>query len=411
MLSYRKGTLFIDDTSIESLARKFGTPLFAYSRRQLTDNFKAFDGAFAAVPRIVCFATKANSNGAILKTLAQHGAGADITSGGELYRSLRAGFKPNKIVYAGIGKTAEEIDYALDNDILIFNVESREEIEQINRCAGRKKKKAAIAFRVNPNVDPHTHRYITTGKNGSKFGIPYAEAMEAYRAAAKLPNIDVAGVHCHIGSQITTVEPFRLAAERIENLSRRLAAAGIPLRYVNLGGGLGIRYDRETPPSPQDLSKAVLPAFKDFKGTFIFEPGRYIVGNAGILVARVIYRKKSGGKSFLITDGAMNDLIRPTLYEAYHAIAPVSGPARKTETVDVVGPICETGDFLGLKRRLPWMEQGEFLAVQCAGAYGMAMSSQYNSRVRAAEVMIVGKSAKLIRRRETYADLVAYETK
>lgn len=361
MIAYRNGSLFVENVSFESLARRFGTPLYVYSKAKLAENFSAFNNAFENVLHIVCYAVKANSNNAILKELAQAGAGADITSGGELYRALRAGFDPGKIVYAGIGKTRQEIDYALKENILIFNVESLEELKQINTAAGRFKKKARIAFRVNPNVDPHTHHYITTGKSGGKFGIPYSEVVGAYRTAKRMANISVEGIHCHIGSQITELRPFRLAAERINGLVRKLSSIGIKLNYVNLGGGLGIKYDTENPPTPDAMSRAVLPALKDFCGTFIFEPGRYIVGNAGFFLVSVIYRKSSGGKKFLIVDGGMNDLVRPTLYDAYHEIVPVKRPSGAKVEVDVVGPICETGDFLGKERLLPWVQQGGFL--------------------------------------------------
>ena len=409
MLSYRNGRLFLENVSFESLAKRFGTPLYVYSRAKLEANYAAFDKAFKNVRHIVCYAVKANSNCSLLKGLSDAGAGADITSGGELYRALRAGFDHRKIVYAGIGKTRAEIEYALRENILIFNVESIEELEQINSAAGRLKKKAKIAFRINPNVDPHTHHYITTGKSGGKFGIPYSETLGAYRAAKRMPHISVEGIHCHIGSQITELGPFRLAAERISGLVRKLSSIGIRLNYVNLGGGLGIRYDRENPPSPDGLARAVLPALRDFRGTFIFEPGRYIAGNAGFFLVSVIYRKSSGGKKFLIVDGGMNDLVRPTLYDAYHEIIPVNKSSGANVKVDVVGPICETGDFLGKERLLPWVPQGGLLAVKCAGAYGYAMSSQYNSRLRAAEVMVDSNKAKIIRKREVYGDLIANE--
>jgi len=405
MLSYRQGTLYAEDVSVESLASKFGTPLYVYSQKQLLDNYRSFEGVFASVPHMVCYAVKANSNAAILKTLAAAGAGADITSGGELFRVLKAGFPARKIVYAGIGKTGAEIEYALRENIFMFNVESLEELDAINRSASRLGRRARIAFRINPHVDPHTHHYITTGKSGVKFGIPYGDALKVYRHAAGLSNIEVAGIHSHIGSQITSVGPFKLAARRIAEIVRRLSKAGITLSHVDLGGGLGIRYSKENPPAPAQLRDAVLPEFSFFKGTFVFEPGRYIVGNAGILVAGVIYRKTAGGKNFLIVDAGMNDLIRPTLYEAYHEIMPVSGSSRRKIKADIVGPICETGDFLGKNRMLPRLGQGEHLAVACAGAYGFAMSSQYNSRLRAAEVMVSGASHRLLRRREKYGDL------
>ena len=409
MLTYRNGRLFLENVSFESLAERFGTPLYVYSRAKLAENFFAFNSGFEKIRRIICYAVKANSNFTILRELARAGAGADITSGGELYRALRAGFDPRKTVYAGIGKTREEIKFALRENILIFNVESLEELAQINSAAGGLKKKARIAFRVNPNVDPHTHHYITTGKSGGKFGIPYSEALATYRTARKMAHISVEGIHCHIGSQITELRPFRLAAERINGLVRKLSSIGIGLSYVNLGGGLGIRYDRENPPSPAALAKAVLPALKDFSGTYIFEPGRYIVGNAGLFLVSVIYRKSSGGKKFLIVDGGMNDLVRPTLYDAYHEIVPVNRSSGTKVEVDVVGPICETGDFLGKERLLPWVPQGGLLAVKCAGAYGYAMSSQYNSRLRAAEVLVDSNKAKVIRKREVYRDLIENE--
>ncbi len=411
MLTYRNNRLFIENSSVEGLAGKFGTPLFVYSKDQLISNYNSFNNAFNKVTHIICYALKANSNYNILKILSREGAGVDITSGGELYRSLKSGFKPRKMVYAGIGKTEDEIEYALKNNILMFNVESMEELNSINKTALRLKKKATVAFRINPNIDPHTHHYISTGQKRAKFGIPYSEVIESYVYASKLKGIDVAGIHSHIGSQITEVGPFKAAAERVAGIVRRLNRSGIVLRYVDLGGGLGIRYNKEDVPTPADLAGAVLPVFKDFKGTFIFEPGRYIVGNTGVLVVKVIYRKSAGGKNFLVIDGGMNDLVRPTLYEAYHDIVPVKNPGRSKVKADVVGPICESGDFLGKDRMLPRLEQGEYLAVKCAGAYGFAMSSQYNSRVRAAEVMVDSRNAVLIRGRETYGDLVIKEVK
>lgn len=410
MLNYRKNELFFEGVSLSALARRFGTPLYVYSRGTLLANYDAYEAALAHLPHLVCYATKANTNHTVLATLAGRGAGADITSGGELYRSLKAGFTPKKIVYAGIGKTAAEIEYALTSGILMFNVESREELAAINTIAGRLKKKAAIAFRINPDVDAQTHHYITTGTGKAKFGIPYDEAPAVYAAARRLPHIDVAGIHCHIGSQITTIRPFHHAALKIEKLRARLHAAGMSLRYVNMGGGLGIRYAKETPPSTTELRDAVIPVFKDFGGTFIFEPGRSIVGTAGVLLVSVVYRKQTLGKNYFIVDGAMNDLIRPTLYEAYHEIMPVKKSSARAVTADIVGPICESGDFLGKERRLPVPANGAVLAVGCTGAYGMAMSSQYNSRPRAAEVMVDGSRVTVIRRRETSADLLAAET-
>ncbi|MBN1621540.1 MAG: diaminopimelate decarboxylase [Endomicrobiales bacterium] len=409
MLYFIKNQLYVEKVSLGSLGRRFGTPLFIYSKQQLINNYINFDSAFSSVPHLICYAIKANSNFSILKTLAKQGAGIDITSGGELYRALRSGFSPKKIVYAGIGKTSEEIEYALKSNILMFNVESIEELHLINRLGNRYRRKMPIAFRINPHVDAHTHKYITTGKSGSKFGIPYPEALDVYRFASRLKNIDVAGIHCHIGSQLTSVKPFHLSALRLAKIMGSLSKNGIRLRYVDMGGGLGIKYHNEKTQTPKDLSNAVLSVFKDFSGTFIFEPGRYIVGNTGVLLVKVIYRKKADGKNFLIVDGGMNDLIRPTLYEAYHEIIPVGNHNRKKVKLDVVGPICETGDFLGKGRLLPLAEQGEYLAVMGAGAYSMAMSSQYNSRVRAAEVMVDGSNVRVIREREKYQDLTAKE--
>lgn len=410
MLSYRNNSLYIEGVSVESLCGRHGTPLYVYSKAQLIQNFVAFDSAFKGIPHLICYALKANSNHTLLKTLASKGAGVDITSGGELFRSLKAGFRPGRIVYAGIGKTSEEIEYALKTGIMMFNMESLEELENINRIAGRLKKRAPVAFRVNPNVDPDTHHYITTGKSGNKFGIPYEQAVAAYKRAASLPNIDITGIHCHIGSQITKVKPFGLAAQRMKGIVDKLRSAGISVKYVDLGGGLGITYNKETPPTPRQLRDEVVPVFKDFKGAFVFEPGRYIVGNSAVLAAKVVYRKSSGGKDFLIVDTGFNDLIRPAFYEAYHEIVPVKkgGPKLK---VDVVGPICESSDFLGKDRVLPKIERGGHLVAKCAGAYGFAMSSQYNSRVRAAEVMVDGTKAKLIRRREEYKDLIIKESR
>ncbi len=409
MLSYRNGKLFIENVSFESLSKRFGTPLYVYSRTMLLNNYSIFDDAFKEIPHIICYAIKANSNGSILRDLARSGSGADITSGGELYRSLKAGFCPGKIVYAGIGKTDEEIEYALKSEILMFNVESLEELSAINKIATRLKKRARIAFRINPNVDPHTHHYITTGKKGGKFGIAYSEALTAYKAAKKMPAINVEGIHCHIGSQITELAPFKLASEKIHSLVKRLADTGIWLNYINFGGGLGIRYDRENPPTPYDLAKTLKPIFEDFSGTLIFEPGRYIIGNAGFFLVKVIYRKESGGINYFVVDGGMNDLVRPTLYDAYHEIIPVRRESGSKIKADVVGPICETGDFLGKERFLPNLSRGGLLVVNCAGAYGYAMSSQYNSRLRAAEIMVDSNSAKVIRKREKNSDLTLNE--
>ncbi|MBN1824081.1 MAG: diaminopimelate decarboxylase [Endomicrobiales bacterium] len=409
MLNYRNNRLFVEGVPVSRLGKRFGTPLFIYSKKRIEDNYNAYRNAFSSVKNLICFANKSNSNRALLKILKNLGSGVDITSGGELYRALDAGFNPKKIVYAGIGKTEAEIIYALKSDILMFNVESIEELELLNRAAGRLKKKALIAFRINPNVDPHTHHYITTGKSGSKFGIPYEQAVAFYCYATTLENIEPAGIHCHIGSQITEVKPFLLAAKRVKKIIDELSLCGIRIRYADLGGGLGIRYRNENAPTPKGLARALSGVLKGFRGTIILEPGRSIVGDTCVLLSQVTYRKRVADKNYLIVDAGMNDLIRPTLYEAYHDIVPAERPARAKVRLDVVGPICETGDFIGKDRMLPWLGQGEFLAAKCAGAYGFSMSSQYNSRTRAAEVLVDGSKAVLIRKRETYADLVSKE--
>jgi diaminopimelate decarboxylase len=408
---YVKNKLYIENAPLSKIVEKYSTPLFIYSQTQIENNFNAYKNALTKYNHLICFAAKTNSNYSVLKVLAKLGAGVDAVSGGEIFRALKAGIKAQKIVYAGVGKTAAEIEYALKSNILMFNVESLEELEAINKIAGKLKKKAKIAFRVNPNVDVDTHKYITTGKKGTKFGIEIETARKAYAAAAKMKNILPVGVHCHIGSQILDVKPFTLAAKKLRLLVDSLEKDGIKLNYVNFGGGWGISYKNGVTKAPTgNLINAVLAEFKGhYLKTFIFEPGRSIIGDAGYLAAKITYRKTSAGKSFLITDAGMNDLIRPTLYEAYHEIIPLNKTSAKTVKTDVVGPICESGDFLAQNRQLPVYKQGEILLVKGAGAYGFAMSSQYNSRPLAAEVMVKGKDVKLIRRRSTYKDLLLNE--
>ncbi|MCL2145399.1 MAG: diaminopimelate decarboxylase [Endomicrobia bacterium] len=409
MIKYINNELHIEKVSFSSIAEKYGTAAYVYSKNQIINNLHAYQKALKPADGLICFACKTNSNGQILKLLAKHGAGADTVSGGEIFRALRAGFDPSKIVFAGVGKTAEEIEYALKAKILMFNVESFEELEVINKIAGRLKVKAKIAFRINPNVDPDTHSYIVTGKKGTKFGIPYEEAFEAYLIASKMKNIIPVSIHTHIGSQITDVAPFKLAAKKIKKLADDIENAGIKLEYINCGGGLGIDYSGEDPaPKPKRLMDEIFSIFGKGK-KFIFEPGRSIIGNAGHLLAKVIYRKISGDKNFLITDAAMNDLIRPTLYEAYHDIVPVKKTNAKKVKTDVVGPICESGDFMGKDRMLPVLDQGELLLVKCAGAYGAAMSSEYNSRPLLPEILVDGNKAALIRKRATYESLLLNE--
>ena len=408
MFAYRKKKLYAENVPVERILRKTGTPVYIYSRKMLEGNYDRIDGAFSEVPHIVCYAVKANTNSAVCRTLFSRGAGADIVSGGELYRSLRAGVPPSKTVYAGVAKTSGEIEYALRSNVLMFNAESAEELANIDRISRRLRKKARVALRVNPNVDAHTHKYVTTGKSENKFGIPLREAARIY-TAGRYGNLDLCGIHCHIGSQITEAGPYALMAKRISKLASGLISSGVGIRYINLGGGLGIRYYRESPADPGKFSARILPAFRGLKVTFIIEPGRYIAGNAGIMVTGVVYRKKGRKKNFLIVDAGMNDLVRPTLYGSYQDIIPVKAGGSRRVRADVVGPVCETGDFLGKDRMLPWLEQGECLAVTCAGAYGFAMASQYNSRGRPAEVMVNGGAWRTVRSRENYRDLVRKE--
>ncbi len=413
MLKYVGNELFIEKISASKLAKKYSTPLYVYSQTQIESNFKAYKDGFKDIKNIICYAMKANSNHSILKLLARLGAGADIVSGGELFRALKAGIPAQKIIYSGVGKTAQEIEFALKSNILMFNAESFEEVEQINKVAGKLKKKARISFRVNPNVDAHTHKYITTGKEGNKFGIRYEDAFELYMKVSKMKNIEVVGVDSHIGSQILDVTPFKMAAIKISKLIDKLEANGIKIKYIDIGGGLGIKYkSSDKPQKPIDLKKQVMSVYSKYKDkTIIVEPGRSIIGDTGILLGEVVYRKKTGNKNFIITNLAMTDLIRPALYEAYHEVLPVKKSSKKQEIADIVGPVCESSDFIAKDRKFPILEQGEFIAVECAGAYGRAMASQYNSRTRGAEVLVKGSKVKVIRKSETIKDLMAKEIK
>jgi diaminopimelate decarboxylase len=407
---YRGEDLYCEEVPIAALAEEVGTPFYLYSHATLTRHFRVFDVAFQAIPHLICFAAKANANLAILSLFASMGGGADVVSGGELFRALRAGIPPDRIVFAGVGKSREEMVEALKADILMFNVESSQELRLLNEVAGRMGTVARVALRVNPDVDPGTHPYISTGLKKSKFGIDMSLAVEEYQLAQTLPHIAIVGIHTHIGSQITDVAPFVDSLRRIAELVGELRELGIDIRYVDMGGGLGIPYDNETPPHPTEMAKAVIPILKTLACTIIFEPGRVITGNAGILVTRVLYTKRTPAKEFVIVDAGMNDLIRPSLYESYHAIQPV----RRTEgrehlTVDVVGPICESGDFLAKDRKMTMAEPGELLAVMSAGAYGFTMASNYNARPKAAEVLVKGDRHFIIRTRESYEDLIRGE--
>ncbi len=407
---YHNDSLFCEDIPLERLAKEQGTPCYLYSHATLTRHFQAFDQAFAPVPHLIAFAMKANSNLAILRLMASLGSGADIVSGGELFRALQAGIPPNKIVFAGVGKSLEEIAYALDSDILLFNVESAAELQAINDVARGKSACARVALRVNPDIDPMTHPYITTGLKKSKFGIGADQALEEFSKAAALPNVEVIGVHAHIGSQLTQVSPFVDSLKKVVGLIGTLKEQGIPIRYLNIGGGLGITYSDETPPHPKEYADAITPLLQEAQCEIIMEPGRVITGNAGVLLTRVLYIKETGAKTFAIVDAAMNDLLRPSLYQAHHDILPVCQVPNASEAVfDVVGPVCESGDFLAQNRTLPAMKAGDLLAVMSAGAYGFTMASNYNSRPRTSEILVKGGESFVIRERETFDDLVRGE--
>ncbi len=409
---YRDGELYCEQVPVSRIAKELGTPCYIYSHHTLVRHIRAYDGAFKNIPHITAFAMKANSNLAILRLMAREGSGVDIVSGGELFRALKAGVPPSKIVFAGVGKNPEEIRDALKADILMFNVESPAELQAINDVAASVGKKARVALRINPDIDPKTHPYISTGLKKSKFGIAADRALEEFKAASTMNHIDIVGVHKHIGSQLTEVTPFVEALNKILKLVEALRRERINIQYVNIGGGLGITYADETPPHPQDLADAIFPLVRDLGVTLVMEPGRVIVGNAGILVTKALYLKEGESKRFVIVDAAMNDLIRPSLYGAYHDIRPVVEAAghRAKQQVDVVGPVCESGDFLAKDRALPEVKPGELLAVMSAGAYGFVMSSNYNSRPRVPEALVRDGEVHVIRARESYDDLIRGET-
>lgn len=407
-LSRKDGRLFLEEVSLEDLARQYGTPLYVYSRAALSEAYRRYEEALAGLPHLVCYAVKANGSLAILRHFARLGAGFDIVSGGELARVLAAGGDPAKVVFSGVGKTAEEMKMALAAGIRCFNVESEAELVRLDRVAGELGKVAPVSFRVNPDVDPKTHPYISTGLKENKFGVPIGEAPRLYRRAAGMPNIAIRGVDCHIGSQLTDLSPIADALDRVLSLVERLAADGIRLAHVDIGGGVGIRYRDETPPDMAAYREILQSRFAGRSEELIVEPGRSLVGEAGLLLTRVEYIKPGEGKTFVIVDAAMNDLMRPALYDAYHEIVPVNESGAAPMLCDVVGPVCETGDFLGLGRRLA-VEEGGLLAVLTAGAYGMSMSSNYNSRPRAAEVIVDKNEIFLARERESYQSLMAGE--
>jgi diaminopimelate decarboxylase len=411
--NYKRNNLYCESVSIEELARKYGTPLYVYSRNTLISHYRKIKKAFSQINPLVCFSMKANSNLAICKTLVREGSGLDIVSGGELYRAIKIGVSPRKIVYAGVGKTEKEIEIAIRHHIFFFNVESIPELELINKVAGRLGVQQKVAIRINPNIKAKTHKYITTGHGENKFGIDFETAKKIFLGKNRYKNLNMSGIHMHIGSQIVDAEPFVRAMERIVDFVKDLTSHSVAIRWLNIGGGLGIIYSKERPQTAEEYAKAILPVLKKVKANVILEPGRFIVGNAGVLVTRVQYIKETPSKNFAIVDAGMNDLIRPSLYAAYHEILPVDScsysDSKEIKIFDVVGPICESGDFLGKARKFIGLKEGDLLSVMSAGAYGFSMSSNYNSRPRPSEVMVEGSKARLIRRRETYEDLIRSE--
>ena len=406
--TYHNNELFAEQVSLTQIAARFGTPAYVYSRAAITDRFKAYQDALTGRPHLICYAVKANSNLAVLNVLARLGAGFDIVSGGELQRVLRAGGDASKVIFSGVGKTEAEMEMALKANIACFNVESEAELQRLDRVAGQLGLRAPVSLRVNPDVDAGTHPYISTGLKENKFGIDSEIAFEVYRSAAALPHLAVTGIDCHIGSQLTELTPYLDAMDRLLALVDRLADAGIRLRHFDMGGGLGVRYANESPPHPAALIDAVLKRLGKRDLTLLLEPGRSIVANAGVLLTRVEYLKHTPEKHFVVVDAAMNDLLRPALYEAWQEIRPVQRSGAQTLRCDVVGPVCESADFLGKDRDLA-AAQGDLLAVMSAGAYGFVMSSNYNSRNRAAEILVDGDRIHLARRRETLDDQLHLE--
>ncbi|WP_309893660.1 diaminopimelate decarboxylase [Archangium sp.] len=403
--SYRKRVLHAEDVPLSAIADAVGTPVYVYSTATLRRHFRVVTEAFGQHPHVVCYAVKANSTLAVLKLLAEEGSGFDIVSGGELARVKAAGGAPGKTVFAGVGKTTEEMAQALDAGILFFNVESAEELEVLDAVARAKGKRAPFALRVNPHVDAGTHRHISTGLKTSKFGVPFEEALALYARSKRMKGLEAVGVDCHIGSQITKTAPFKAALSKVGGLYQELKAKGHALRYLDIGGGLGITYTSETPPTPAEYAKAALAAVGDTGATLVFEPGRVVVGNAGVLVTRVLFRKKTSARHFVVVDAGMNDLMRPALYDAHHGLQPLVQRRGQTVEVDVVGPVCESTDVLARQRELVLPKQGELYALMSAGAYGMSMASNYNSRPRPAEVMVEGDAWRVIRERERVEDL------
>ena len=406
---YRDNRLFCDDLSVEEIAEEIGTPFYLYSGRTLLRHIESFHQAFGDVDHLTCYSVKANANLALLHVLAERGMGADIVSGGELYQARKAGFSGDRIVYSGVGKTEEEIRYALEEGILAFNVESIPELETIDQMARQMKRRAPIALRINPDINPKTHPYISTGLRQNKFGISHVVAVDVYKLAAEKENLEIVGIDAHIGSQITEVGPFVKSAEKLAALVKALNDEGITLKHVDIGGGLGIRYNDEEPPEPAEWADAIMPILREMGCRIVLEPGRAMIGNVGILVTQVLYVKQNEEKTFVIVDAGMNDLVRPAMYGSYHRIQPVVKSEERTMVADVVGPICESGDFLAKEREISVVGSGELLAVMSAGAYGASMSSNYNARPRPPEVLVTDGAFHVVRERETYEDLIRGE--
>ena len=411
VFKYQEGRLSVEGLPLSVIAEEVDTPAYVYSRAAFSAPLEAFEEAFKDLPHLICFSVKSAANLALLALVAERGQGADIVSGGELFKALRAGIDPGKVVFSGVGKTGREMREALAAEILMFNVESAEELEALALEAEQMKLRAPVAFRINPDVDPGTHPYVATGLKESKFGLAPEEALSLYHKAAQNPHLEVRGIACHIGSQLLSAGPFLAAAEKLKNLVLELKSAGIELRYFDMGGGLGIQYNDETPPSLNEYADGLKKVLKELPGlTLIVEPGRFIAGNSCVLLTRVLYNKTNGRKHFVVVDGAMNDLVRPSLYGAYQSILPLKESGLTPVTVDVVGPICESGDFLAKDRPLPPLQKGDLLAVMGAGAYGFTMSSNYNARPRAAVVLVSEGKFHIIKPRENYEDLVRGES-
>jgi diaminopimelate decarboxylase len=406
---YQDDQLQCESIPIREIAEKVGTPFYLYSYHTLVRHFTVFNQAFEGIPHLICYSAKSNPNLALLRLFVNLGGGVDIVSRGELYRAVHSGADPRKIVFSGVGKREDEIEYALKVGILMFNVESSQELQVINEVAGRMDKKAAIAIRVNPDIDPKTHPYISTGLKQNKFGIDILRAPIAYRLASQLPNLEVVGIDCHLGSQIIEAEPFMEGLRKLKSLVEDLRKEGMEIRYLDLGGGLGITYEDEEPPHPVEYASSILEEIRGFGCTLVLEPGRVIVGNAGVLVTKVLYTKENEERRFVIVDAGMNDLVRPSYYGSYHHILPVKKEKREEIVADVVGPICESSDFLAKGRKLPLLHPGELIAVMSAGAYGFSMSTNYNSRPRVAEVLVKDNEMFVIRKREDYEDLIRGE--